>query len=372
MATHIPQPGTRGVPVACSRVAGGLGDASGGGGQRDAVFPVTHSVLAAGALVSDLLPRYGVRDVAECRLLNRGLTDTYRITTGRGERLILRAYRAGARTDADVHYELEALNHLKARGAPVSVPIPDRAGTFVQAVAAPEGRRQVVLFSFVPGDEPYHRDELALAQRYGRGVAVVHAASDDFRSAHQRFRIDLHELLDKPLAAIGPVLGRRAEDWRYVRDLAARLRDGVRALPEDALEWGFCHGDFHGGNCHVDGETLTFFDFDFCGPGWRAYDVAVFLWGNALLAGIAKAERRWRAFLRGYREVRTLRALDLQAVPLFVAIRHLFFLGVHTGNGAHWGYGWLNDRYFDRHLKFLRQWEPRRLGRPIPRSWRRP
>jgi Ser/Thr protein kinase RdoA (MazF antagonist) len=24
------------------------------------------------------------------------------------------------------------------------------------------------------------------------------------------------------------------------------------------------------------GETLTFFDFDLCGWGWRAYDVAVF------------------------------------------------------------------------------------------------
>ena len=63
---------------------------------------------------------------------------------------------------------------------------------------------------------------------------------------------------------------------------------------------------------------------------------------------------------------------DLEAVPLFVAIRHVFLLGVHTVNATDWGYGWLSDRYFDRQLKFLREWEARWLGRPIPRSWRRP
>jgi thiamine kinase-like enzyme len=40
------------------------------------------------------------------------------------------------------------------------------------------------------------------------------------------------------------------------------------------LEIGFCHGDFHGGNaCQKDG-SFTFYDFDCCGWGYRAYDLA--------------------------------------------------------------------------------------------------
>jgi hypothetical protein len=50
------------------------------------------------------------------------------------------------------------------------------------------------------------------------------------------------------------------------------------------------------------------------------------------------------------------------AVPLFVLIRHIWLLGLHTANASDWGAGWLNKRYFDRGLKFLRDWEADQLG----------
>lgn len=80
---------------------------------------------------------------------------------------------------------------------------------------------------------------------------------------------------------------------------------------------------------------------------------------------------RWEQFLRGYGERRTLNELDLAAVPLFVAIRHIWLLGLHTGNGRDWGYGWMGDRYFDRSLKFLKTWEKKRLASLLPKPRRR-
>jgi Ser/Thr protein kinase RdoA (MazF antagonist) len=338
------------------------------------VFPVTHSILSTQALVEQIVSRYDVGEVQRCRLHNRGLTDTFILEVGDGsERLVLRVYRAGWRTDADVLYELDALLHLHRKDVPVSYPLADREGTLMHVIQAPEGRRQAALFTYAPGAEPgapanAKRDDQPYL--YGRAAAAVHAATDDFTSEHTRFQIDLHELLDRQMVAIQPLVEHRTEDWQYLLDLVQRLREQVERLPLTALEAGFCHGDFHGGNCHLDGDTLTFFDFDCCGPGWRAYDIAVYLWGAG--GDRRKGARRWREFLRGYREVRLITRLDLEAVPLFVSIRHIWLMGLHTANGKDWGHNWMGERYFDRHFKFLREWDAKRLAKPIPRSWKAP
>ncbi len=53
-------------------------------------------------------------------------------------------------------------------------------------------------------------------------------------------------------------------------------------------------------------------------------------------------------------------------MPLFVLIRHLWLLGLHTSNGDDWGYAWLDRHYFDRGLKFLREWEAVHLAAQAP------
>ena len=106
----------------------------------------------------------------------------------------------------------------------------------------------------------------------------------------------------------------------------------------------------------------TFFDFDFCGAGWRSYDLANFLWGLSLNKHEKRAEK-WKAFLEGYRGQRPIRRADLAAVPLFVAARELWILGLQLGNLDRWGRWWVNDGYFDFHLKFLWEWSSFRMPR---------
>jgi len=246
---------------------------------------------------------------------------------------------------------------LARQGITVSTPVPPRDGTFLRELAAPEGPRSAVLFTYAPGRETY--TEEGITQRYGRAVAAVHGATDDFSTPHQRFSLDLDHLLNQPLAAIRPFLRHRPDDWRYLEQLGERLRERAEALPLECLETGFCHGDFHGGNAHVDGETITFFDFDCCGHGYRAYDVAVFRWEAA--NSRKRAEAYWTEFLEGYTAVRPLGELDLAAVPLFVALRHVWWVGLHCGNVRDWGIGRRDDRFFDRQLRFLKRWERRHL-----------
>src|SRR5205814_764526 len=124
---------------------------------------------------------------------------------------------------------------------------------------------------------------------------------------------------------------------------------------------GFCHGDFHGGNAsQAEDGTLTFYDFDCCGPGWRAYDVAVFRWP---CEQDRKARKCWPAFLEAYREIRPLGEADEAATAFFDCARELWHLALHVGNGRRWGYGWnaFNDRYLDHKMGFLRTWARRHL-----------
>jgi Ser/Thr protein kinase RdoA (MazF antagonist) len=319
------------------------------------IFPVSQSVLSASSLMTDVLCHYEVGIPTECKLLARGLNDTYVVVSESGK-YALRIYRNEWRSESEILFEQDALLHLGREGVSVSKPILRKDGRIAGRVTAPEGPRHVVLFQYAQGDPQTYEDEAEEeSYLYGKSVARIHAATDTFRSSHHRFTLDLDHLLTLPLQACEPFLAHRKEDWKYIEGFAGRLRSIIQDFPSDRLEFGFCHGDFHGGNAHVDkNAALTFFDFDCCGAGWRAYDIAVFRW-SARLRG--KEKERWPSFIRGYTDQRPLSEIDLRSIPYFVAIRHLWILGLHTGNSHDWGIGWLNDAYFDRAIKFFREWE---------------
>src|SRR5262249_8855231 len=140
-----------------------------------------------------------------------------------------------------------------------------------------------------------------LGRLCGGMLAELHRASDDFAAPHRRVPLDLDWLLEQPLQRIEPYLAHRTDHREYLGALADRVRRQVADLAGD-LAWGFCHGDYHGWNVHVaeDG-SATVFDFDGCGPGWRAYDLATFRHSLGL---DPKKSATWPAFLAGYAEPR--------------------------------------------------------------------
>ena len=330
-------------------------------------FPVTYSTLSAEALADWLEASYELGAVTACRLLHRGLNDSYLVEAARG-RYVLRVYRAGWRSAEEIAYEVAVLEHLGRKGIAVALPVRGRNDHAIEWLQAPEGSRAAVLFTHAPGREL--DGSIEDSRRYGRAAASIHAATDDFEAGHARFALDLDHLLAQPLAAIRPFLRHRPADLHAIEGLAASVRRRVEALTvAGQMDRGFCHGDFHGDNAHIEGDTVTMFDFDCGGPGWRAYDIAVFRWR---WGDDAAGEARWAAFLEGYRELRPIGETDLAAVPLFVAARAIWLRGLHAANTADWGRSWLNDAYWDRLLKGLREWQAKHLesceAAPAPRA----
>jgi len=316
-------------------------------------FPTTFSVVSTDALVAKVLTAYELEAVIDCKLQFVGVNDTFKVTLANGQVYYLRVYRSRWRSLNEVSYELDAINHLHRKGVSVARPVPHKDGSFIQVINAPEGPRCVVLFTEAVGKEPDYATEAEVkARNYGRAVARLHQATDDFTSSYTRTPLDVDFLLRQTLEPIRPFLTHRPDDWAFLQAYALKFYQRLSEWPDSALDQGFCHADLQGYHAHVDpAGRVTFFDFDCCALGFRAYDMAVFRWVSRLKETEAIW---WEPYLKGYQEVRSLRDLDIQAIPWFVAGRYLWHMWLHTTNAMEWGHGWLNDEYFDRAIKNLR------------------
>jgi Ser/Thr protein kinase RdoA (MazF antagonist) len=319
-------------------------------------FPVDSSVLSAAALAERILPAYDLDGPPRCQLINRGDNDTYLVTAA-GARFALRAYNPERGDRTEVAAELELLEALACRDVPVARPIRRRDGGLLQAVDAPEGTRFVALFAFAEGRPPGRGITAEHGLAYGRAVARMHAAMDSLPRRLARPRNDLARLLDEPVAALLTELAHRPADQAFLSDLRRRLTERARGLPESTPWYGLCHCDLHKENVlFAPGGELTILDFDCCGYGWRAYELAVLFWSTRWLP---QADAVRTAYLRGYGEVRALEPAELAALRSFVAIQDICIAAVQLGHarrGIH-GSRAVDDAFFDTHLRFLRAWK---------------
>jgi Ser/Thr protein kinase RdoA (MazF antagonist) len=315
-------------------------------------LPVTYSILSSDALGQRIVDEFDLPTEVACELVRPGSNDTYLVRAGRAE-YVARVYGSRWRSLSEISYEVDLLIHLASRGVHVSLPIPGRDGARIRAVAAPEGLRYLVLFTRAPG-KPLSwvdEDQCVLA---GEVAAAIHRATDDFVSEHERFRLDLSYLIDASLSALHPFLAHRSADWRYVEQLAEKLRERALAAIDGGLDWGVCHSDLGNQNIYVSDEgLLTVIDFDLAGPGWRAYDFVAAQW----LSSYESNSHVWQAFLHGYTRVRSLGPADLAAVDVFHGISRLWTVGLDARNAPRWGTLPMSDYYLDSYLRSLQEWE---------------
>jgi Ser/Thr protein kinase RdoA (MazF antagonist) len=87
---------------------------------------------------------------------------------------------------------------------------------------------------------------------------------------------------------------------------------------------GLCHGDLNFSNVvrQPDGE-LGLYDFETCGTGILAYDLAVFRWTQRL---VGAPEQAWQDFIDGYRKANELPERELAGVDVLVLLRQLYLL----------------------------------------------
>jgi Ser/Thr protein kinase RdoA (MazF antagonist) len=166
--------------------------------------------------------------------------------------------------------------------------------------------------------------------------------------------LDIEAILDEPRLTIASRLP--DQEGEYFAQLCERLRQRVIAAGD--LTLGFCHGDLNSSNVHFDGDEPTIIDFDCCGWGWLANDIAAFARGVTLnrLPG-AGASALIKSFLDGYQEEKRISAPDIAALPLFLLIQRIWMASLHLDGHHRWGYSLFGPRYAMRLIDWLRSWE---------------
>jgi len=320
------------------------------------LFPVTYSLLSQEALLSHIKDHYEVHEPVSLQYFLRGMNDTYVLTTGQGK-YIFRVYRADRRNHSEIAFELDVLNDLHVKGVNVSVPINRKDGTFINNFLVVEGVKHGVMFSYAEGDEkPIHAIEDSYL--FGQAVAQIHKGTDNFSSEHVRGNLDFVHLIEKPLDTIKSHMEHRQEDYDFLHDLAMRLKTQIVNHLEEGLDWGLCHGDLHGNTnvAFTDEGTLTHYDFDICGYGWRAYDIAEFRLAREIHSGHNKdeVEKLWDAFLKGYRDIRFISDNDVNVVPVFVVLRQLWLFGLCFSESELIGEADFDQGFVDSKMDYFR------------------
>ena len=293
-------------------------------------FSVLYSTLSPEALQEKILSKYLLNPAVQCEYLYRGLNDNYLVRDSHSQ-YILRVYRHNWRDLQDIESEMELIQYLKSEGVSVSFPVPDREGTVIQEIHAPEGIRYAVLFSYAEGSTPLPKMTIYQGRITGKELAKIHRLTINKRLGNNRCHLDVTALLYKSFHAIKPCLEDRREDLMNLDEVITKLALKFERISLSDLSFGICHGDFYPSNYHISrNNTITLFDFDACCCSWLVMDIAAFCFATTQFYKNAKEINK--AFLEGYQEIRMLHSMEIDLIPYFGAVNRIWVLATQCSN----------------------------------------
>ena len=259
-----------------------------------------------------------------------------------GARYALRLHRIGYRDDAELVSELQWMDGLTSAGMNLPRPVPSSAGQFIHTIDGVsvdiltwlDGRPMRLGGSMID-----HPDITAIYYQLGQSMATLHHVSDEWTppANFTRARWDADGLMGED-----PQWGRFWENPHLsalqIKQMKAFQADALRRLQAHP-EWdfGLIHADLVPDNVlihhHNGQDKLYMIDFDDSGFGYRLFDLATTLHHAARTDNY---DAYHHALLAGYQD---RRALDLDGLRLFQAIRALSYVGwiiprVHEDGGT--------------------------------------
>jgi len=327
---------------------------------------IAQSTPTASSIAALVQARYGLGDVVESEFLRRSFNQVYRLGFAGGRRVVARLSAERPRGGPNASFEAAALEHWAHVGCQVSRCVKTATGEIAIQVPLPEGARVLMLFEYLDGE--FSSEAATDIQAFAHGLAALHQGGESYRGPASAYVLDLDYLLLRPLEGLLRAPTMTGELRTQFEMLGLRLHDEILALGE--LSRVLCHGDAHGQNNFVvtDAEgqrRAIFFDFDEAGPGYLAYELAVYPWSLYPRVPDGKAtdkvEMQWKNYISAYRDRRPVTDADLAAIARFMAVRQFWLLGEYAGRVPVWGSQTMPTDQLRRQVELLRQWETLQL-----------
>lgn len=267
-------------------------------------------------LIRRALPVYGLPEDTPLTLLNRSENETWRA----GD-LILRLHRQGYHTRPEIASELAWLTALQdLPGLNAVRPIPGGQGLVTEI-----DTRFLVAFAPLKGQELQPGDDLARwFAPLGEITARLHLHARQWTppQGFTRKRWDVDTILGTQ-----PHWGHWRQAQGLDRDGEALLARATEALAAELHAYGtgpevfgLIHADLRLANLMVDGDRLTAIDFDDCGFGWWAYDLASALSFIETDPRLPDLIAQWVA---GYSRIAPLGPKDRAMIPSLIFLRRV-------------------------------------------------
>jgi len=279
-----------------------------------------------------LLMDYGIRD-AQVSCINFEFNATFAVESESGVKYALRININSTRTVENMKGEIEWVRHLnRTSGINTPTPIATLDDQYiVSGLHADSGQTLYgVMYSWLEGEELGDEPTLSQLHEVGRAIATLHQESADFALS-----------ADAALPTFNDFFW-GTEDFLFSKKSV--LSDADRALIQRAHDLimkftnelyqnspvHIIHADMHGWNLMWNEGQLSIFDFDDCGYGVEAQDLAVTLY-------YLDTPEQDEALLNGYKSVRPLPTYSANAMKALLLQRRLMLLNYlfETKNQEH-------------------------------------
>jgi Ser/Thr protein kinase RdoA (MazF antagonist) len=284
------------------------------------------------AFASDLLTNYGIHD-AKISCINFEFNATFSVETDSGTKYALRININSTRTVENMKGEIEWVRHLnRTSGIHTPTPIATLNDNYIISGFHTDSNQTLhaVMYSWLEGEELGDEPTLEQLHEVGRAIAKLHQESAEFALS-----------ADAALPTFNDFFW-GTEDYLFSNK--SKLSDTDRALIKEAHDHimkftnelyanspvHIIHADFHGWNLMWNDNRLSIFDFDDCGFGVEAQDLAVVLY-------YLDTPEQDVAILNGYRSVKPLPQYSDLAMKALLLQRRLLLLNYlfETKNQEH-------------------------------------
>lgn len=295
-------------------------------------------------LARSALKAYNIQ-VKELKFINHAENTTFRITAKGGAKYLLRIHRDDYHSLPAIDEELKWLARLsKDKRLAVPSPVRSKRGHWIEVASAAgvNGTRYCCVFRWIDGT--FLHKSVQPKHLYEVGKILARLQKTAPRTRHRRYWTAEGLVgAEGKFGSIDAIPGLKSTEQRRItnarRQILAKLKRFERKFPR---RQGLIHADLHFGNLLNLKSGLGAIDFDDCGFGFHAYDMAIPLMSAENSLGKKNRKRLpalREALISGYKTEKVWDAHDDKILDTLITARRLLMLG------------WLNSRSDNPELK---------------------
>ncbi len=296
------------------------------------VLPAEAQQSSLTLFAKELLKQYGITN-AQVSCINFEFNATFSVETESGAKYALRININSSRTLENMKAEIEWVRHLnRTSGIHTPTPIATLKDDYIAFGFHPESEREFrgVMYSWLDGEVLGDEPTLSQLHEVGRSIAILHQESLDFALSTESSLPTFNDFFwstEDYLFSDKSVLSDQDRNLiKEAHDLIMRYTNELYATSPVHI----IHADFHGWNLMWNENQLSIFDFDDCGFGLEAQDLAVALY-------YLDTPEQEAALLAGYKSVKPLPAYSDHEMKALLLQRRLMLLNYlfETKNQEH-------------------------------------